>query len=99
VDGYNYYGQVSHYDAEAGGRYENIKLKVVSIFEHSDFFIVKLINENKDSLTWFNRKVLEWCEIGDEIVVNFRVQKHDEYKGLKTTIIKGVHIKKEKDRK
>lgn len=98
VDGYNYYGQVSHYDTEAGGRYENIKLKVVSIFEHSDFFIVKLINENKDSLTWFNRKVLE-CEIGDEIVVNFRVQKHDEYKGLKTTIIKGVHIKKEKDRK
>ena len=63
------------------------------MFPCRDFFIVKLINDNKDAITWFTNDIID-LETDDTLNVNFRVKDHSEYKGIKSTIINQVKIKK-----
>jgi|TARA_R100000501_G_scaffold340_1_gene937 hypothetical protein len=95
----NYFGEKSktiwnnnRFGGYAGERYTNIKLKIVDMFPCRDFFIVKLINDNKDAITWFTNDIID-LETDDTLNVNFRVKDHSEYKGVKSTIINQVKIK------
>tara|TARA_R100000742_G_C4274612_1_gene94676 strand:+ start:333 stop:1577 length:1245 start_codon:yes stop_codon:yes gene_type:complete len=95
----NYFGEKSktiwngnRFGGYEGERYTDIKLKIVDMFPCRDFFIVKLINDNNDAITWFTNDIID-LETDDTITVNFRVKDYSEYKGIKSTIINQVKIK------
>ena len=95
----NYFGEKSktiwngnRFGGYEGERYTDIKLKIVDMFPCRDFFIVKLINDNNDAITWFTNDIID-LETDDTITCNFRVKDYSEYKGIKSTIINQVKIK------
>ena len=77
-----------HYEGE---RYTGIQLKVLDIIPCRDFFIVKLMNDSKDAITWFSSDV-SLFNVDETVTANFRVKEHSIYKELKTTIINEVKI-------